>query len=659
MKEASLYEYSTLQTDQIRVFSLLPGSFEDAIVIRLKTISIGPNSSPNYEALSYVWGCSDHPQRVFVESDSIDDVSQQARLQYVTATHNLSVALRWFRSTHVERTFWVDAICINQTHVEERNTQVKLMPKIYGHALRTTIWLDPETILSDGAMRLFRKWAMVAETSFDGAWSLRCRQGYHEEYAWINGDGADEIPDASTKAAILDILYKEWFERLWVRQELFMSLGRAVVQYGQQVMPWEDFRTALIIVRLRIDIPGAVFEKRKRLIDDILQNQLFHAAQKLSFSRNLKCLDPRDHVFGILGSLGEGDQWLVDACPPDYSLSRATLYRNVAMAHISEHSELGILSHCHFSHENQDLPSWVPDWSRPSKVMRSLWRFHAGAGTKMEIISNDNPNVLALRGKQVAIVAAVAAESVQSIGAILRWYVAQTGSMSMTDKLESVARAIVPSLSVSHRTQADHVKYLDSIVTDLAHIEEGTADEDLLNSYNQRLIRQLPGRALAFTDGHKICIAPFGVRVNDVFAVLLGSDFTMCLRPRSDDSFAVVGPLDYHDFDTGQALVGEMPKDWRLRTLLSADLIAFEYLPTGGLTTLDPRIDWDRLRSCSAPEKYSSRVSFQREWETLQDDSDNYWAQILNRNRLGQLRRPDESYLKQKHGVELRTFELI
>jgi hypothetical protein len=36
---------------------------------------------------------------------------------------------------------WADAICINQSDINERNTQVKLMGEIYRTATRVHVWL--------------------------------------------------------------------------------------------------------------------------------------------------------------------------------------------------------------------------------------------------------------------------------------------------------------------------------------------------------------------------------------------------------------------------------------------------------------------------------------------------------------------------------------
>ena len=40
---------------------------------------------------------------------------------------------------------WIDQICINQTDIEERDSQVLLMRDIYEHAARVQIWLGEAT----------------------------------------------------------------------------------------------------------------------------------------------------------------------------------------------------------------------------------------------------------------------------------------------------------------------------------------------------------------------------------------------------------------------------------------------------------------------------------------------------------------------------------
>jgi hypothetical protein len=59
-------------------------------------------------------------------------------------TTNLEAALRHLRYEDRGRVLWVDALCINQRDVRERNSQVKKMRSIYTGAKKVVVWLGPE-----------------------------------------------------------------------------------------------------------------------------------------------------------------------------------------------------------------------------------------------------------------------------------------------------------------------------------------------------------------------------------------------------------------------------------------------------------------------------------------------------------------------------------
>lgn len=59
---------------------------------------------------------------------------------------------------------WIDAICINQSSMEERGHQVQLMGDVYSKAQRTWIWLGESTPESDYMMDLFKEYHDLLET---------------------------------------------------------------------------------------------------------------------------------------------------------------------------------------------------------------------------------------------------------------------------------------------------------------------------------------------------------------------------------------------------------------------------------------------------------------------------------------------------------------
>ncbi|KAH9215470.1 heterokaryon incompatibility protein-domain-containing protein, partial [Leptodontidium sp. 2 PMI_412] len=113
--------------DEIRFLELLPRGLDSSTPIQARLIHGSLKDLPKYDALSYVWG-STHEQTTIQLDDTRDYL----------VTKNLERALRHIshfetRKNEVVR-IWVDAICINQRNIEERNSQVKIMWRIYAAA---------------------------------------------------------------------------------------------------------------------------------------------------------------------------------------------------------------------------------------------------------------------------------------------------------------------------------------------------------------------------------------------------------------------------------------------------------------------------------------------------------------------------------------------
>jgi hypothetical protein len=119
------------EAEQIRVAVLIPGEYEHVINVRLRVESLPIRGAKKlqFEALSYVWGHEVSPHTIQVDGKS------------TPIGLNLDHALRRLRYQDKERILWVDALCINQANVSERNHQVHLMGRIYSSATTVVIWL--------------------------------------------------------------------------------------------------------------------------------------------------------------------------------------------------------------------------------------------------------------------------------------------------------------------------------------------------------------------------------------------------------------------------------------------------------------------------------------------------------------------------------------
>ncbi|BCS04917.1 uncharacterized protein AKAW2_80718A [Aspergillus luchuensis] len=114
------FKYDTLDPNQRQIRLL---SIHRSIVGRgpihcsLHTVSL--DDSPEFEAISYVWGTEDATEHIFLDGNAF----------YVKP--NVAKALYQLRRKSRRRIVWVDTICINQCDIDERNTQVPLMATIY------------------------------------------------------------------------------------------------------------------------------------------------------------------------------------------------------------------------------------------------------------------------------------------------------------------------------------------------------------------------------------------------------------------------------------------------------------------------------------------------------------------------------------------------
>lgn len=133
-----------------------------------------------FEALSYVWGCSDKRRSISVDGCDLP------------VTENLYEALSCVRSSYLDRMLWIDAICINQEDENEKGQQVQAMAKIYAKASRVIVWLGEAAADSDQALEQIRTAAVKQSTN-------------------------PAIIVTSHQQAILTLLERPWFRRIWVR----------------------------------------------------------------------------------------------------------------------------------------------------------------------------------------------------------------------------------------------------------------------------------------------------------------------------------------------------------------------------------------------------------------------------------------------------------
>ncbi|KAH6674395.1 heterokaryon incompatibility protein-domain-containing protein, partial [Halenospora varia] len=90
-----------------------------------------------------------------------------------SAFENLEAALRRLRLSGKQRTIWIDAVCINQNDIQERQDQVSLMRQIYEQAEQVVIWLGENR--SSGRLPMLTLSAPLSLTRYLEQWRLNRR----------------------------------------------------------------------------------------------------------------------------------------------------------------------------------------------------------------------------------------------------------------------------------------------------------------------------------------------------------------------------------------------------------------------------------------------------------------------------------------------------
>jgi hypothetical protein len=121
---------------------------------------------------------------------------------------------------------WVDAISIDQSSLEERAAQVKIMDRIYKQARKVIIWLGPADSMTRSALYALYALAKVPK---DRWWQINSGTGMFDPRTYeLLG-----IPQISTEQwkAVRALYRRSWFSRAWTIQEAVLARD-AVVQCG-------------------------------------------------------------------------------------------------------------------------------------------------------------------------------------------------------------------------------------------------------------------------------------------------------------------------------------------------------------------------------------------------------------------------------------------
>jgi hypothetical protein len=360
---------------EIRLMYIKKSQPGDALEASL--LHVSSDNTPQYEALSYVWGDKQNPGLLTLNG------------YHLEITPNLKAAFVELRSETHDRLLWVDAVCINQEDLQERSEQVQFMRDIYTKAVRTLVWLGNAEADSDLAM-MFLKELEVATSPADFLVStLENRQ-----------------EDSLYEAIEHLFIERPYWKRLWIIQEVICatdvvvhcgrySVSLATTQsltemFGAASLRLDDYFTTQYHAKFRssLQLHGPA-HLRKQLTDGAQTRQPL--LELLDLHKSALCTDPRDRIYALIGL-----SYLENSDHPglkiNYTKSISQVYRGAVQAVIEETGELDIIcltsEPCvrpgtnHYSPRQPFLPSWAPDWSvYRDRISLSVHYLHARASS--------------------------------------------------------------------------------------------------------------------------------------------------------------------------------------------------------------------------------------------------------------------------------------
>jgi hypothetical protein len=294
------YQYSPLDTTK-SCFRLLRLQFREESghePIQCKLSHGLLNRKADFIALSYTWDQPRTPLRQILCDDAVLHIGQ-----------NLWNFLDRYskRQEYTEIQLWVDAICIDQNNVLERNHQVPQMRKIYSLAQSVISWLG-EQVGND-------------VLAFHAA-----HQGFEDP---------DYVLTTRAQDAVISLFQKRYWTRTWTIQEyilpriVYIWCGElsAHADCFDQAWPtrvWSRLRDAQCawnIVNFR-----RIWHQKVHHCSST-EDDIFRLCRLVRMFAYSECLEPYDRIYGVLGLASAADSNA--RIDPDYLKTPADLLIDV------------------------------------------------------------------------------------------------------------------------------------------------------------------------------------------------------------------------------------------------------------------------------------------------------------------------------------------
>ena len=541
---------------EFRLFLLASGNENESIDGVILHVSL--DDHPSCEALSYTWGNS-----ISLHPINVDGCT-------FMVTRNLLAALKRLRLPDQDRYLWVDAICINQSEIPERNYQVKQMHWMYQLAERVVIWLGEH---SEDSRLAIHQLEMISNLDPEDCVSQLRELARSDRH----------LPMGPTFGKPIDSFFsRPWWSRMWVVQEVVWA-SKIIMVCGDQELSWDMLHRALQVIGSPDKSQRTRYYGHAMSLS-IWDMSLYHRFVVHQTFISLECIlargrirnatDPRDKVFAILNIIPLSE-WPGE---PDYTKNVVDVFTDVVRHIIHKTKKLEILRSCEriktivgrqdYLRENYqlnptaDLPSWAPDWSARRLTVPLLSEYEIEAilhpnEVKYYLTSEDsNAQYELLADNKILTVEGICYDAIRYATNNILPTIANINQSAFFDQLEIVVNHIFKAPQGYRNDITREEALWRTLIADRTSegskpsSEYGRAFCEWRKSGRRTPMpwpgfmtsaqRTCYGRSLFFTSKGLLGLGPEEARPTDVVAILLGCSVPMLLRP-VDNRYEVLG----------------------------------------------------------------------------------------------------------------------
>jgi hypothetical protein len=404
---SSLYQQQLCsERQEIRTLTLKQGAFDDPIHCTLQTVSLADR--PKYTALSYVWGDATDRLPIYVDGTLF------------SATKNLKIALQYIRKADRDQVMWVDAVCINQNDIDERNNSVSLMGELYSDADHVIIWLGEADDTTEELARVVQEPGIPTAPD-------------PEDHDFDRLSMQHTVRIARLFILCFIVALRPWWRRVWTVQECILPRNDPSFQCGLQTFSCSRFfelyskligsYTGIAQSIEFAEIPSVqdVLQYGERLRKDANQRSLGRNISKVTILDEIRCefkvtssispiycllvskarqaTRPHDYLYGVLGLANASERMQVKI---DYGRSHWAVYRDFFRScfDTTKILELRFFAMASFHASSNELPSWVPDLTSQSDMEEytSLALSSKKGFGSLKVLPSDDEDILMLQG---------------------------------------------------------------------------------------------------------------------------------------------------------------------------------------------------------------------------------------------------------------------